>query len=87
MAASRANYIAVYKNNSQVYSASSLSTIANTPLPKGVKQEDVNILFITFQPDTQELCVFRVPEDEIEEAKKEAEEKKTKKKTKENGEA
>lgn len=64
MAAGKANFLIVYKQSAQVYSATNLNTALNTPLPKGCTMEDRRILFTSFLPDTQELCVFPLSEEQ-----------------------
>lgn len=71
MAASRLNYIVIYKNHSQVYGCSSKKIAIESTPPEGYTNEDKRILFATFEPDTSSLCVYPVSlEDmELEEAK------------------
>lgn len=74
MAASKANYIIVYKNSSQVYSATKLETAEKTPLPKGCKEEDKLILFLSFLPDEQSLYVHKLEQSEIREGNEQEQE-------------
>lgn len=67
MAASKANYIIIYKGVSQPFAATNLQTALKNPLPKGAKPEDRTILFLTFMPDEESLCVFPLSDDQIEE--------------------
>lgn len=60
MPASKLNYLVVYKNHSQVYGCSSKKIAIESPPPEGYTEEDKNILFITFEPDTDNLCVYKV---------------------------
>lgn len=75
MPASKLNYIVVYKNHSQVYGCSSKKIAVESPPPEGYNEEDKQILFITMQPDSNDLCVYQVDK-VIEETK--ASKKKTK---------
>ncbi len=75
MAAAKANYIITYKQSAQVYSATSLKTAVNTPLPKGCKIEDRTILFMSFLPDEESLCVYVLDEDQLKVEEKDVEEK------------
>jgi hypothetical protein len=66
MAASKLNYIVVYKNHSQVYGCSSKKIALESPPPEGYTNDDKRILFATFEPDTSSLCVYPVSLDDIE---------------------
>lgn len=78
MAASKVNYIVIYNGHSQVYGCSSKKIALESAPPEGCSINDKKILFITFQPDTSDLCVYEIPQEEILEA--EIKEKKEKKK-------
>jgi hypothetical protein len=67
MAASKANYIIVYRGISQPFAATNLQTALKNPVPKGAKLEDRTILFLTYMPDEESLCVFPLSEEQIEE--------------------
>ena len=67
MAASKANYIIVYKGISQPFAATNLQTALKNPLPKGVKEEDRTILFLTYMPDEESLCVFPLSKAQMDE--------------------
>lgn len=71
MAASKLNYIVLYKNHSQVYGCSSKKIALESVPPEGYTNEDKRILFATFEPDTSSLCVYPVSLDdtEVEEVK------------------
>ena len=87
MAAARATYIVVWKKLSQVYSGASLQTVLSTPLPKGCTEEDKMILQMSYLPDTGEVCVFKLTDEQLEQEKQrlqEKEEAKNKKKTADN---
>lgn len=75
MAVVKLNYIVIYEGSPQPYCASSLETIINSPLPKGVPSEERKVLFSTYFPDTKEFKVYEVSEDRIEEEKIRLEEK------------
>lgn len=79
MAASKVNYIVVYKNHSQVYGSSSKAIALESAPPEGCSLEDKRVLFITFEPDTDKLCVYKVDDQEVLNAEiKAKKEKKTK---------
>lgn len=71
MAASKLNYIVLYKNHSQVYGCSSKKIAVESTPPEGYTNEDKRILFATFEPDTSSLCVYPVSLDDdiVEEVK------------------
>jgi hypothetical protein len=79
MAASKVNYVVIYKGHSQVYGCSSKKIALESAPPEGYSLKDKRILFITFEPDTDNLSVYEVPENEILNAEiKERKEKKAK---------
>ena len=65
MAASKVNYVVIYKGHSQVYGCSSKKIALESAPPEGYSLKDKRILFITFEPDTDNLSVYEVPENEI----------------------
>lgn len=65
MAASRCNYIVIFKNESQVYGSASKEVALKSPPPEGTPPEDKRIFFITYQPDTESLSVHRLPQEEV----------------------
>lgn len=71
MAASKLNYIVIYKNHSQVYGCSSKKIAIDSVPPEGYTSEDKRILFATFEPDTSSFCVYPVSleEEALEEIK------------------
>jgi hypothetical protein len=76
MAAAKATYMIVWKKSSQVYSAASLETAVKTPVPKGCTPEDKRILFASYLPDEETLCVYPITEEEINKIQQELETKK-----------
>jgi len=83
MPASKLNYIVVYKNHSQVYGCSSKKIALESPPPDGYSEKDKRILFVTFEPDTDNLCAYTVSGESIDEEDVViAETKKVKKKAK-----
>ncbi len=81
MPASKLNYIVVYKNHSQVYGCSSKKIAIESPPPDGYSEKDKRILFVTFEPDTDNLCAYTVSSETIDEEEI-VETKKVKKKAK-----
>lgn len=78
MAASKVNYLVIYDGHSQVYGCSSKKIALESPPPEGCSLEDKKVLFITFEPDTLNLAVYKLPDDEVVNADiKEKKEKKT----------
>lgn len=65
MAAGKLNYIVVYKNSSQVYGSASKKIALESAPPDGCKLEDKRIFFVTNEPDTGELAVYKVPQEEV----------------------
>jgi hypothetical protein len=78
MAASKVNYVVIYAGHSQVYGCSSKKIALESSPPEGCSLEDKRVLFITFEPDTNQLSVYKVDEAEVLNADiKEKKEKKT----------
>jgi len=65
MPAAKTNYIICYEQSAQVYSATNLTTALKTPVPKGCTLDGRKILFVSFLPDTKELCVFPLTEEQM----------------------
>jgi len=65
MPASKLNYIVVYNNHSQVYGSSSEKIAIESAPPEGLSEADKHIFFITFEPDTQNICVHKVDPNNI----------------------
>jgi len=65
MAASKLNYIVIYDGHSQVYGCSSKKIALESPPPEGYSLKDKKILFLTFEPDTNNLCVYQIEDEEV----------------------
>lgn len=76
MPAGRVNFIVLYKGVSQVFGCASKGVALKSPPPDGVDIEDKIILFTSLDPDSGELAVYRMPQEEVVEGYKEALEKK-----------
>jgi len=59
MPASKLNYLVVYKNHSQVYGCSSEKVAKESPPPEGLTEDDKNIFFVTFEPDTNNISLYK----------------------------
>jgi hypothetical protein len=75
MAAGKLNYIVVYKNSSQVYGSASKKIALESAPPEGSKLEDKRVLFVSYEPDSEQISVYQVPQEEV--LKAEIKEKKT----------
>ena len=75
MPAARCNYIVVYDNSPQVFSASTLETIVKSAPPKNCSDETRSVLFLSYFPDEKELKVFEVSKEELEQEKEKVEAK------------
>jgi hypothetical protein len=75
MAAGKANYLIVWEKSAQVYSATSIKTALNTPIPKGCEEEDKHILFLSYLPDEELLKVYPLTDEQIEKARAEVQQK------------
>jgi hypothetical protein len=64
MAASKLNYIVLYEGVSQVYGCSSKKIAMETPAPQGIDPKSKKVLFVTFEPDTNNLCVYQIEEED-----------------------
>jgi hypothetical protein len=60
MPASKLNYIIVYDNHSQVYGSSSDKIAIESASPEGLSEKDKHIFFITYEPDTKNICVHKI---------------------------
>lgn len=69
MPAAKLNYIVVYKDHSQVYGCSSKKIAMDSPPPEGHSIDDKNIFFITFEPDTNNLSIHKINNQEESNAK------------------
>jgi len=68
MAAGKLNYVVVYNGLSQVFGCASKKIALESAPPEGYSLKDKKILFITFEPDSENLCVYVVPEQEVQTA-------------------
>jgi len=68
MAAGKLNYVVVYDGLSQVFGCASKKIALESAPPEGYFLKDKKVLFITFEPDSKNLCVYEVPEEEIQTA-------------------
>lgn len=59
MPAAKLNYIVVYNNHSQVYGSATEKVARDTPPPEGLTEEDKNIFFVTFEPDTNNISLYK----------------------------
>lgn len=62
MPASKLNYLVVYKNHSQVYGTGTKKIAIDSPPPEGLSEEDKHIFFVTFEPDTDSICLSKIQE-------------------------
>jgi len=65
MAAGKLNYLVLYKNSSQVYGSASKKIALESAPPEGCKLEDKRILFVTYEPDKEEISVYQIPQEEV----------------------
>lgn len=68
MAAGKLNYIVVYDGLSQVFGCASKKIALESAPPEGYSLKDKKILFITYQPDSNKLCVHKVSDEEVQQA-------------------
>ena len=64
MPASKVNYIVVFEGSSQVYGSASKAVAQSTMPPEGFDKESKRLLFITMEPDTQNMVVKMLPQSE-----------------------
>lgn len=62
MPASKLNYLVVYPNHSQVYGCSSKKVAEESPPPEGYSEEDKKVFFITMEPDTNIVSLYKIQE-------------------------
>lgn len=65
MAAGKLNYIVTYKGLSQVFGCASKKIALESAPPDGYTLDQKKILFVTFEPEKNNLCVYEVPKEEI----------------------
>jgi hypothetical protein len=68
MAAGKLNYIVMYKNSSQVYGSASKKIALESAPPEGCKLEDKRVLFVSYEPDTENIAVYKLPDEEVQNA-------------------
>lgn len=64
MPASKLNYLVIYDNHSQVYGTGTKKIALETPPPDGLTEIDKHVYFVTFEPDTKNICLSKVKENE-----------------------
>lgn len=64
MPANKLNYIVLFEGSSQVYGAGSKSVAQKTEPPDGFDRDSKRVLFITMEPDTQNMVVKMLPQEE-----------------------
>lgn len=65
MAAGKLNYIVTYDGLSQVFGCASKKIALESAPPEGYNLNQKHILFITFEPDKNNLCTYEIPKEEI----------------------
>lgn len=65
MAAGKLNYIVFYKNSPQVYGSASKKIALESAPPEGCNIEDKRVLFVSYEPDNEEISVYRLPQEEV----------------------
>lgn len=68
MAAGKLNYLVIYKGLSQVYGCASKKIALESAPPEGYSLKDKKVLFVTFEPDSDNLCVYQVDDEEVQNA-------------------
>lgn len=68
MAAGKLNYIVVYDGLSQVFGCASKKIALESAPPEGYSIKDKRVLFIAYQPDSNQLSVYKVPDEEVQQA-------------------
>lgn len=63
MPASKLNYLVVYENHSQVYGTATKKIAVESPLPEGISPDNKHIFFVTFEPDTNNICLTKVQQE------------------------
>lgn len=65
MAAGKLNYIVTYEGLSQVFGCASKKIALESAPPEGYSLKQKKVLFITFEPDKNNLCVYQVSQEEV----------------------
>lgn len=68
MAAGKLNYIVVYEGMSQVFGCASKKIALESPPPEGYTIKQKSVLFISYDPDNKKLSVYKVPDEEVQNA-------------------
>lgn len=68
MPANRCNYVVVYDNLNQIYSASSEEIALNTPPPSGCLLKDKKVYFVMHEPDNKEIVWYRLDDELVQNA-------------------
>jgi hypothetical protein len=55
----------VYEGNSQVYGAGNEKIALQSPPPEGCTIEEKHVLFVTYEPDNEELAVYEMDREEV----------------------
>lgn len=80
MPATKVNYIVLYIGESQVFGTMSKEIALSSPPPPGCELKNKRILYMAYEPDTQDLVVYPLPDEEVQSAQlTEVKPKKTKK--------
>jgi len=64
MPASKLNYLVVYKDHSQIYGCSNKKIAIDSPPPDGYSDADKNIFFITLEPDSNNISLIKLNNEE-----------------------
>jgi hypothetical protein len=68
MPASKVNYLVLYVGESQVFGTATKEIALSSPPPEGCELKNKRILYIAFEPDTQNLVAYTIPQEEIDNA-------------------
>ena len=58
----------MYDGHSQVYGCSSKKIALESPPPEGCSLKNKKVLFITFEPDNNNLAVYKIADEEVQKA-------------------
>lgn len=65
MPATKANYIVTYEGHSQVYATAKKDTALSSPPPPGCDLDGKTVFFIAYEPDNEQLAVYKIPKEEV----------------------